>query len=352
MTILEFPLGIDIHVHFRQPGGEYKETVETGYAAALAGGIGTVCDMPNTNPPIDNRHTLKEKERLLDPFPYIHQIIAITNSNVTNNELVKLADKHSLFKVFMANSTGNIGISKEHLYKAFEDLEAYQPTIMVHAEDPEMIKNRSEGCDENLVRPVDAEISAIERILNYVDDFPKINFHITHVSSPKGAELLVKQNRCSWDVLAKHLRFNARAIEVKGNFARMNPPLREEADRMKLQQLLSEGKIPMVSSDHAPHTKEDKKNQIAGAPGVQELYPQMIDFYLRDIIDQTTLRKIIYDNPKTFLNRVALTHRKGTIRIDPDLTTEFNSSSIKSKVGWSLWEGIPLQGKIVSIDLD
>ena len=351
MTELILPLGIDLHVHFRTPGNPEKETLQTGYNAAFQGGIGTVLDMPNTHPPIDNLIEFNKKQNLLQDFPFIHQIAAITNNNIQNEELVNLAKKTSLFKLFMANSTGDIGISLENLDEAFTILSDYHPYVFIHAELPEYILPREFNSNENKVRPEKAEVLAVERIIEIADQFPKINFHLTHVSTFDAAELILDSHKINitWDSLARHLKFDSRLVKQKGNYAKMNPPLRASSTREKLYQLFCEGKIPILTSDHAPHTKKDKKLPVAGSPGVQELYLFLIDEYLNGSISKNIMTDMIYNNPKSVLDRYRLQIRTGSVTIDTDQIFHFSEDHILSKCGWSLWEDYKFKGKIVSI---
>ncbi|MHA2503921.1 MAG: hypothetical protein ACXAE3_13760, partial [Candidatus Kariarchaeaceae archaeon] len=176
-------------------------------------------------------------------------------------------------------------------------------------------------------------------------------FHITHVSTSQAAELLYR-SKLSWDVLHKHLWFDETLVKSKGNYAKMNPPLRSAQDREILVEFLASGKVPIVTSDHAPHTIVDKRDPVAGAPGVQELYISMLDLYVRGLITKEIVTKTLYDNPKKILEKYNLNVRRGSIAFDTEDRFRFHADQIMSKSGWSLWENYEFSGKIINIELD
>lgn len=346
-NLITLSSGIDIHVHFREPGMHQKETMKTGMKAANSGGITTVIDMPNTIPPTDTLQNWQEKEQWASRYRGLNLAAGMTTNNIENGELSKLVDVCKLFKVFLANSTGNLGINATSIHKGLEIMDNKGCTLMFHAELPDLIRPRVPTCIENEVRPEIAEIQAIEYIMDLQQEYKGINFHITHVSTFDGANLLVDQNRISWDILHKYIDFNAEYVSKMGNFARMNPPLRDERNVIGLNTLFEEGKIPMISSDHAPHTKSEKKNMIAGAPGVQELYYVLIDRYLNDSISRRIMEDTIVYNPNQFLEKIGIEPFLGEIIVDTELMTTVNDTFIKSKCGWSLWDGRTFKGRII-----
>ncbi len=345
--LIVLPAGIDIHVHFREPGLIYKENMSTGMHAALRGGINTVIDMPNTIPVTDTLDSYKNKLKLASEFDGLHLAAGMTNHNVENGELEGLMDYASVFKVFIANSTGNLAIDTKNLFKGIEILERGNILLMFHAEKPQHIKQRTVNSVENEVRPEIAEIDAIKQVIDMAKEFPNVNMHVTHVSTFNGAQLLLDQSTVTWDVLPKYLDFSSDIVSTRGNYAKMNPPLRTRKDMIGLNQLLEEGKIPMIASDHAPHTREDKKSLTAGAPGVQELYHTMIDRYIDDRISMKILNDVIHNKPRELLYKVGIKPEKGEITVDIDSETKVDDKFIQSRCGWSLWQGKIFKGKIV-----
>ncbi|MDH5402058.1 MAG: amidohydrolase family protein [Candidatus Heimdallarchaeota archaeon] len=346
--LILLPQGIDLHVHFREPGMEHKENISTGMNAANAGGISDVFDMPNNIPVTDTLENINYKLKIGKNYQGYHVIGGFTNQAVETQELKKVAKHVKLLKVFLADSTGNLSIHERNLLKGFKLLEGLTSIIFVHAESSQFISNRYDNSKELEVRPKIAEIEGIKQVIEFANDYPNQLFHITHVSTGEGAKLLSKQKLISWDILPKYLDFTTDLVNNKGNLAKMNPPLREESDVKILNSLLEEGKIPIITSDHAPHTLTDKEQIVAGAPGVQELYPVLLDRFLNQKISRKILENVTFYNPQLLLSKVGIEINKKQMLIDPNDITEINKNWIKSKCGWSLWEGKVLKGKILA----
>ncbi len=360
---LVLPSGIDIHVHFRQPGLTAKETFVTGKTAAFHGGITTTLEMPNTIPVMDSIASFKQKQELNSKSDVIlakdsikvktYLVGGLTEKNTQNPALLReLSKETKIFKVFMANSTGDLMISKKNLRIGLETLESCneQFIVMFHAEDHNLIRKTLDWRNHSANRPLQAEINAINEVLELKDEF-NLNFHITHVSAGSSAEIMGGQQKVTWDVLHKYLQFSENDLSEFQNLGVMNPPLRVPSERELLTDLFKEGKIPIVSSDHAPHTLQDKKNAISGAPGVQELYPFLIDQHLGGELRKKILTNMISDNPRKLLSKVKITPPKGEIIVDTEKFTTFKGDEIKSKCGWSLWSNLKLKGKILSVSL-
>ena len=353
--------GVDIHVHFREPGLMQKETLLTGSVTAYLGGIGTVVEMPNTIPPVDHPDYFLEKQRRIETRLIelsdlglnfkIFQAAALTRKNTTDfkvlNQLLEVA---KIFKVFMANSTGNLGIDRDYLMKGLSyirDETNKRPLIIFHAEIPDLISQTTSWKSHHRSRPAEAEVQAIHLILEIKEEFD-LPFHITHVSTYEGAEQLSTQSKVSWDVLPKHLEFSWKDLKDLKNRGVMNPPIRTEKERKKLYNLFIDEKIPMLSSDHAPHTLEEKRNPISGAPGVQELMPFVIDKWLSGEISKSYLEQITFQRPKKILNMVGLDVVGDDLVVATELEVKVDTKWVRSKCGWSLWNGRSFKGKIIN----
>ncbi|MCE7734320.1 MAG: amidohydrolase family protein [Candidatus Heimdallarchaeota archaeon] len=349
------PAGIDLHVHFRDPGFPNKETMATGMRAAHFGGISAVVDMPNTNPPSDTIANVDHKIKLANNYPGIIIAGGLTDRSVQSGEAIKIAKKTRILKVFLAESTGNMIISESNLNRGLALIEDLSTLIMFHAEKSEMIKPRTIESKELDVRPIEAEIESIKFLLDLAPKYPNLKFHVTHVSTLEGAKILSRQNEVSWDVLAKYLHFSTKLVDKIGNFAKMNPPLRTKLDVEGLQKLLIANKIPIITSDHAPHTISEKTSNtqiIAGAPGVQETYPYLLHLYNSKIISKNVLINVIHDNPLKLLKSVGISPLTGHITHDPAGSFRLASEEIQSKCGWSLWQDFVFKGKIVDMTLN
>ncbi|MHA2252026.1 MAG: amidohydrolase family protein [Candidatus Kariarchaeaceae archaeon] len=341
------PSAIDIHVHFREPGLIAKETMKSGMRAANLGGVTTVIEMPNTNPVTDTLSALHQKKMLAARYPGIIIASGMTDRSVDSGEIVKLAKETRLLKSFLADSTGNLRISWKNLINGINLINRHNSLIMFHAEDHHLISERTENSDEAEVRPIEAEVESVKQVLELANEYPDQLMHVTHVSTLKAAQILSNQSLVTWDVTNKHLQFASSEVQEKGNFAKMNPPLRSPSDVNGLQELLRRGKIPIVASDHAPHTIQDKIGLVAGAPGVQELYPFLIDKYLNKTISKEVLLNVIHLNPKSLLEKIDLQPVLSTIKLDRNQDFMFTKEAIASKCGWSLWENYSLKGKLI-----
>lgn len=353
MSQITLPAGIDLHVHFREPGFTYKETMESGIKAAHAGGIGTVVDMPNTNPPASTPSALQNKLEIASHYKGIFLAAGVTDFTIEQSYIAELRQLTPIFKIFLAESTGNMRISPSNFTKALELLNQQPCFLMLHAEKSDLIKPRTSGSIENVVRPPKAEIESIQSILALSSKYENIKFHVTHVSTGRAAQLLADQKEISWDVLPKYYSFSEELVNSIGNFAKMNPPLRSKEDQAIILDLLQHDKIPMISSDHAPHTKDEKQQTqsiIAGSPGVQESYLTLIDLFVSKQISKQTMLNLIYENPKQILNHYGLEPVKGSVIVDTEQNYTFQSNDIKSKCNWSLWENYQFQGKIIEVN--
>ncbi|MHA2170102.1 MAG: amidohydrolase family protein [Candidatus Kariarchaeaceae archaeon] len=344
------PSGIDIHVHFREPGFVQKETMASGMKAAHAGGITSVIDMPNTYPPTDSILHLQQKLTLAKKFPGLLLAGGLTDRSVSNQELRKMCNLTPILKAFLAESTGNLRITESNFLKGIQQISS-PALIMIHAEDPQLIQPRKKNSKELEVRPIEAEISSIKFVLEIANDHPDLTFHVTHVSSLDGAKLLERQDLVSWDVLAKYLCFTTEIVDDLGNFAKMNPPLRTKRDVVGLNELFRKNKIPILASDHAPHTIDEKLSEgvIAGAPGVQETYLFLIDKYVTGEIKKEVVIDVIHNNPVELLESVGITPVVGEVQIDKSRVWNFSEENIQSKCGWSLWKDAKFHGKIVKL---
>lgn len=335
--IIFMPAAIDLHVHFREPGFEHKETIKTGSLAALYGGCTTVLDMPNTNPTTTTLSEFKAKKLLIEG-EFCNVLIAAGISNSNSQEIPKLAKVTDFWKVYLDNSFNAVPCSKETFIescKILSDIKCKAP-IFIHA------MNTTTG-----KQTIDEENQGIEIALEIANMFEQLHFNITHVSNDIGLEKILKKN-LSNVTLDTSPRYFMPKIE-KEELLRCNPPIRTSEIQEKLRDYVKNGKIYMLATDHAPHILEEKLKGTPGAPGVQELYPLMIDWMLRENgIDKKLIVKLLYENPKKLIKNKVLKNND-FILIDKDDQTIINNNWIKSKCGWSLYENQQLRGKIIGI---
>ncbi|NJE08228.1 dihydroorotase [Thermococcus sp. M39] len=324
---------IDVHVHLRDFNQKHKETVKSGTMAALHGGITTVFDMPNTDPPIMTKEIFEKREELFKKKSYADYALGILIAG--NCEEVKKANA-DFYKIFMGASTG--GIYSENFE---EDYKCASKRVSVHAEDYELIQKFPE-------RPNIVEVKAIEKALNASKKLKK-SLHICHVSTKEGLKRILEESLLwiSFEVTPHHLFLTKNDFE-KNPLLKVYPPLRSKEDVRYLWQNFK--KIPIVASDHAPHTLDEKEEGAAGLPGLETELALLLTAHnkgmvsLWDIIEKTSLNpaKIFGIKNKGFeVGKDAdliVVNLKEEWKVEPE---EFYT-----KAKWSPFEGWKLKGKV------
>lgn len=267
---------VDVHVHFRDPGFTYKEDIETGAKAALAGGFTSVVLMANTKPAVDNVETLSyviEKGKTTDLRVYT---CAAVTKGLGGKEMVEV---NELFQEGAVGFTDDgipimdVGLMR----KAMEETAKLQVPISLHEEDPSLITNNgvNRGAASEYFgiggSPREAEITLIERDLQLALETGAI-LNIQHISTKEGVELVRKAKKDARgknihaEATPHHFTLTQDAVIKHGTLAKMNPPLREEDDRQAIIKGLQDGTIDIIATDHAPHSKEEKEKAITDAP--------------------------------------------------------------------------------------
>ncbi|MEX2166699.1 MAG: dihydroorotase [Methyloceanibacter sp.] len=279
---------IDTHVHFREPGLEHKEDLETGSRSAVLGGVTAVFEMPNTRPMTTSAEALADKVsratgRMFCDFAFF---VGATRDNVDQLAELELLPGAAGVKVFMGSSTGDLLVDDEKTLARV--LAAISRRAAFHAEDEARLKARislqREGDPSSHSEWRDAQVAlmATERLLRLASAAGK-RVHVLHVSTAEEMELLARhKDIASVEVTPQHLTLAApEAYKALGTLAQMNPPLRDRAHQERLWWGLSQGVVDVLGSDHAPHTLEEKAKSYpatpSGMPGVQTLVPVMLD---------------------------------------------------------------------------
>ncbi len=270
---------VDVHVHFRDPGFTYKEDIETGAKAAAAGGFTTVVLMANTKPSVDNAETLAYViEKGEQTAIRVHTCASITES--LKGE--KMTDMEALKEAGAVGFTddGIPILSEELVRKAMEKAAVIDVPLSFHEEDPAYIENnginRGKASVHFGIGGSDrmAEISLVERDLEIALSTGAI-FNVQHISAKESVELVRKakqraaqlgQNNIHAEATPHHFTLTEEAAIEHGTLAKMNPPLREEADRLAVIEGLKDGTIDVIATDHAPHSAEEKERPVTEAP--------------------------------------------------------------------------------------
>lgn len=265
---------VDVHVHFREPGFTQKEDISTGAAAAAKGGFTTVVLMANTKPCVDNEETLE----LVLKRAGQTQIHVMTCANVTMGmKGQELTDMDRLAKVGAVGFTDDgIPIMDEAVVKkAMEEVVKLNLPISFHEEDPKLIENNGINRGKASAHfgiggsPREAEITLVERDLKLALETGAC-INIQHISARESVELVRQAKKAGGNIHAEatphHFTLTQEDAIKYGTLAKMNPPLREEEDRMAIIAGLSDGTIDIIATDHAPHTAEEKDKPITEAP--------------------------------------------------------------------------------------
>lgn len=265
---------VDVHVHFRDPGFTYKEDICSGAEAAARGGFTSVVLMANTKPAVDNAETLSyvlEKGRETGIHVY-------TCANVTKGmQGRELTDMETLSRLGAAGFTddGIPLLDEELLRSALQCAARLQRPVSLHEEDPVLIQNNGVNAGRAASHfgiggsPREAEISMVERDLR-IAVTQEADLSIQHISTREAVELVRQAKRLSSHIYAEatphHFTLTQEAVIRHGTLAKMNPPLREEADRLAIIEGLRDGTIDMIATDHAPHSTEEKAKPLTEAP--------------------------------------------------------------------------------------
>ena len=347
---LILPAGIDMHVHFRDPGMMHKEDFSTGSLAAAFGGISCVFDMPNTNPQtvllqhLEDKISSAKKKSFTDFGIYA----GITNNNLSQIEL--LEKKASGFKIYLGETTNSLDFNFQNLPSVFSKLSQSNKPILFHAEDKaclKQLKSKEENLADHLKnRPAKCEEMAIKNILNYSNK-TNSKIHICHLSSVEGLELIRNRTKnISIGATPHHLLLNIENSQKTDTYKKVNPPIRSNFDKESLFNALNQGIIDVLESDHAPHTKDEKDADFSespsGIPGVETMYPMFLYFVKKDIFPIQRLISVMCEKPAEILDTPKGKIAKGMdadfIVTDLKKETKINSDNLHSKCGWSPFE--------------
>lgn len=269
------PALFDPHVHFREPGGSHKETMESGARAAVAGGFSDVAVMPNTSPPIDEAFRVRgvvARGRELG-LCRIHVIAALTVGQA-GEQVVGMAGLLAAGALAFSDD-GKPVASAARMRRALQWAQSVGAVIVTHAEEPALKGDGVMNEGETSTRlglsgiPAVCETVAIARDLELAGE-TGARLHVAHVSTARGVELVREAKRRGWAVTAEtaphYLCFTDHDVARLGTAAKMNPPLRGEADREALLAGVADGTLDCIATDHAPHAPDEKGLSFADAP--------------------------------------------------------------------------------------
>tara|TARA_B110000046_G_scaffold41265_1_gene45701 strand:- start:1302 stop:2594 length:1293 start_codon:yes stop_codon:yes gene_type:complete len=353
----------DLHVHFREPGREDKETLETGSLAAMSGGFTRVCVMPNTNPPLDSPESINFIVQKSESCPiHIHPIGAVTKMQ-KGNDLTEMGLMKKEGAV--AFSDDGLPIQDSSMMRiALEYSNLVDVPIINHAEDECL---RSDGLmNEGAVSTqlgLDGNLDLAESIMVHRDlelaSFTDAKLHVPHVSSSKAVDHIrsakSSNKKITAEVTPHHLYFNEEALRSFDTNLKVAPPIRTEKDRNALLEGIKDGSIDCIATDHAPHTLDDKETTFDlacfGMIGLESCFGAVNKVLVKqEGLDLIDLIKLLTVNPRKIMNFNTDLFKIGceaeiTI-LDPETKYIFKEKDINSLSVNSPFKGETLEGKI------
>ncbi|WP_054852534.1 dihydroorotase [Olleya sp. ITB9] len=363
------PGAIDDQVHFREPGLTQKANIETESRAAIAGGITSFIEMPNTKPQTTTIEKLNEKFEIASKKAWANYSFMFGGTNDNLDEILKVNKKEVAgLKLFLGSSTGNMLVDNpEVLEKIFKSTDLL---ISVHCEDEATIKANLEIYKERYGDDIPVRFHPIIRSEEacYISSSKAIELakktgarlHVFHLSTGKETALFdnktpLKDKKITAEVCIHHLWFNDKDYDEKGTFIKWNPAVKTEKDRAQLLKALLDDKIDVIATDHAPHTFEEKSNVYTSAPSggplVQHALPALLEMYHDGDI---TIEKIV----EKFCHNPAIlfeVEKRGFIKegyfadlvvVDLNNPWTVNKDNILYKCGWSPFEGTTFKSRI------
>ena len=297
-----FPGFCDVHVHFREPGFSYKETIESGSKASARGGYTAVCTMPNLNPVPDSRAHLEQQLKLIQDSAVIH---VYPYGAITVGELgEEFADLEGMAADVIAYSDDGKGLQSEDMMRrAMEKAKALGKMIVAHCEVNDLLYGgyihdgvyAKEHGHKGICSA--SEYLQIQRDLKLAEE-TGCKYHVCHISTKESVELIRQAKARGVDVTCEtaphYLVMNDSQLQEHGRF-RMNPPIRSEEDRLALVQGIVDGTIDMIATDHAPHSQEEKSKGLPGSAfgvvGIETAFPVMYTHLVKTGI--ITLEKLV-----------------------------------------------------------
>jgi dihydroorotase len=353
---------IDDQVHFREPGLTHKGTILSESRAAVAGGITSFMEMPNTVPPAFTRELLEEKYQIAANTSLANYSFYIGASNDNLEEVLK-ADVNTIcgLKIFMGSSTGNLLVDDSKTLEGF--FSRFPSLIATHCEDePTIRKNTAEfrekyGEDMSVsYHPLIRSEAACYQSSSLAVGLAKkygTRLHVLHISTEKEISLFdnatpLEKKKITAEACVHHLWFNDQDYERLGMLIKWNPAIKTAADQKAILNAVLDNHLDVIATDHAPHTLEEKENSYfnapSGGPLVQHSLPAMLEFYRLGKLSLKNIVQKMCHNPAIAFQ----IQKRGFIRegyfadlvlVDLNKPWEVKKDNIESKCGWSPFEG-------------
>ena len=360
---------IDDQVHFREPGLTHKAEIYTESKAAIAGGITSFMEMPNTKPQTLTQELLEEKFQLGDKKSIANFSFFMGASNNNLSEVLKTNPKHvGAIKIFMGSSTGDMLVdNKKVLEEIFKKSDCL---IAVHCEDEETIQKNLDEAKNKFGEDIPIEmhpkirsVDACYKSSSLAVELAKkhnTRLHVFHISTEKELQLFtntkpLREKRITAEVCVHHLYFNSNDYKTKGTHIKWNPAVKEKSDQDALLAALLDNRLDVIATDHAPHTIEEKNNKYlqapSGGPLVENALKVMLKFVKEKKITIEEVVEKMCHNPAICFQ----IEKRGFIKekyyadlvlVDIEKEYEVTEGKILSKCGWSPFVGEKLNGQV------
>jgi dihydroorotase len=368
--LLLIPGIIDDQVHFREPGLTHKGDIYSESRAAVAGGVTSFMDMPNTNPQTISIESLNDKYRLGSENSITNYSFYLGATNTNLDEVLKI-DPSAVcgIKLFMGSSTGNMLVDNEN---ALKELFARTTLIIAaHCEDESIIRKntgiykKKYGEDvpfemHPLIRSREACFTSSSHAVNLAKEY-NARLHILHLSTADELklfrnELPLREKRITGEVCIHHLWFEEADYDQHGAFIKWNPAIKTRFDRDALINAVNNNLIDIIATDHAPHTLSEKSNSYfkspSGGPLIQHTLVVMLELWHKKIFSLEKIVEMMCHNPAILFN----IRKRGFIRegyqadlclVDPESLWTVSKKNLLYKCGWSPFEGTTFKSKVV-----
>lgn len=355
-----YPGFVDVHVHLREPGFSYKETIKTGSMACARGGYTHVCTMPNLNPVPDSEENINlqldiiKKDAAINVYPFA----SITKKEMGN----ELSDMDALAPLCIGFSDDGKGVQNDEMMKAaMLKAKELDKIISAHCEDNSLLFNGyihdGKYAKENNHRGIcsESEYKQIARDIELVKE-TGCKYHVCHISCKESVDIIRKAKKDGVDITCEtgphYLVLSDKDLKEEGRF-KMNPPLRDESDRLALIEGLKDGTIDMIATDHAPHSFEEKSKGLEksamGITGIETAFPVLYTHLVKEnIIPHEKLIELLHVNPKKRFgigNDIRIGEPASFTVFDNDTIYEINSDDFLSMGKATPFEGYKVYGK-------
>ncbi|MGD1981497.1 MAG: dihydroorotase [Flavobacteriales bacterium] len=359
---------IDDQVHFREPGLTHKGDLHSESRAAVAGGITSFMEQPNTKPAATTVEELEKKYQRAAQVSLANYSFNMGASNDNLEELKKVSKRDvAAIKIFMGSSTGNMLVDQQ---KTLEGIFQLDHQLITHCEDEQTIRTNLEKAKQQYGEDIPMSMHPVIRSeeacylssSTAVELAKKYNsrLHVFHISTAKETELFTNkiplaEKRITAEVCVHHLWFDDSQYESKGSHIKWNPAVKQASDRDGLWKALLDGRLDVVATDHAPHTLEEKSNKYLNAPSggplVQHALPAMMERVHDGVWDIQTMVEKMCHNPAILFRMedrgyIREGYHADLVLLEPNRPWKVSKDNILYKCQWSPFEGTVFKSKV------